>query len=215
MPSSRDVIAAVLLWNRRLHYYLGLYLLCFGWLFALTGLLLNHPKWEFAQFWPNRLQSRIEQPIRAPQGHTDLDRAQDLMLQLGLRGEIQWPARAVPAGPFVFQVTRPGRIVEVRADLRAGRAAIARTELNAWGVMHVLHTFTGVRTGDLQNQRDWLLTSVWAFSMDAVALGLVLMVLSSYVMWYRLPAKRRGGIAALAAGYALCGLFVVGLAWLL
>jgi hypothetical protein len=81
--------------------------------------------------------------------------------------------------------------------------------------MHVLHTFTGVRTGDLQNQRDWLLTSVWALSMDAVALGLVLMVLSSYVMWYRLPAKRRGGIAALAAGYALCGLFVVGLAWLL
>ena len=41
-------------WNRRLHFYLGLYLLFFIWLFALTGLLLNHPKWSFADFWPMR-----------------------------------------------------------------------------------------------------------------------------------------------------------------
>ena len=39
-----------LVWNRRLHYYLGLYLLFFSWLFVLTGLLLNHPRWQFAQF---------------------------------------------------------------------------------------------------------------------------------------------------------------------
>ena len=28
--------------NRRAHYYLGLYFLFFLWLFAFTGLLLNH-----------------------------------------------------------------------------------------------------------------------------------------------------------------------------
>ncbi|HEX6070876.1 MAG TPA: hypothetical protein VFZ18_13670, partial [Longimicrobiaceae bacterium] len=37
-------------WTRRLHYYLGLYFLLFIWLFSLTGLLLNHSDWGFAEF---------------------------------------------------------------------------------------------------------------------------------------------------------------------
>ncbi len=32
-------------WNRRLHYYLGLYFLFFLWLFSATGLMLNHQQW--------------------------------------------------------------------------------------------------------------------------------------------------------------------------
>ena len=32
-------------WNRKLHYYLGLYFLFFLWLFSLTGLMLNHQQW--------------------------------------------------------------------------------------------------------------------------------------------------------------------------
>ena len=72
-----------------------------------------------------------------------------------------------------------------------------RTQLNAWGVMHVLHTFTGAPAADSRNRRDWTLTTVWALSMDAVAAGLIVMVLGSYVMWFRLRAKRLGGIVAL------------------
>ena len=81
------------------------------------------------------------------------------------------------------------------------------------GVMHLLHTFTGVRMGDTTNSRDWMLTTVWAISMDAVAVGLVVMVLSSYIMWYRLKPKRRGGVVALLLGFATCGVFVAGLSW--
>ena len=33
--------------------------------------------------------------------------------------------------------------------------------------------------------------------MDAVAAGLIVMVVGSYVMWFRLKAKRFGGIVAL------------------
>jgi len=50
--------------------------------------------------------------------------------------------------------------------------------------------------------------------MDAVALGLIFMVLSSYYMWYRLKKNRFLGWIALAAGYLVCGFFVVGLTWL-
>jgi hypothetical protein len=201
-------------WNRRLHYYLGLYLLFFCWLFALTGLLLNHPRWDFAQFWPKRVQRTTEDRFQVRDAPTDRERARDLMRQLAIDGEIQWPAAQAPNGPFVFQVSRPGLVIDVNADLREGRATLQRNELNAWGVMNLLHTFTGVRAADARNARDWTMTTVWALSMDAVAAGLIVVVLSSYIMWYRLKAKRRWGIVALILGLVSCGAFVGSLRWL-
>ena len=59
-----------------------------------------------------------------------------------------------------------------------------------WGTMRALHAFTGVRINDTQNQRDWILTTLWAYSMDAVALGLIVMVLSGVLMWYRTGGNR-------------------------
>ena len=108
--SSR--VSAFLLWNRRLHYYIGLYLLFFGWLFALTGLLLNHPKWTFAEFWPNRSRSTtVPQHSRAGQP-PPLERARDVSSHLDIKGEIQLPARQPRDDQFAFQINRPGHIVE-------------------------------------------------------------------------------------------------------
>ena len=200
-----------LAWNRRIHYFIGLYLLFFCWLFVVTGLLLNHPRWRFAEFWPNRVQRTIENQVDTPAGTTDVERARDVMRQLSLNGEIQWPAAQPAGGPFAFQVSRPGLIVDVKVDLVTRRATQQRHELNAWGVLHLLHTFTGVPAADTKNARDWALTTVWALSMDAVAVGLIAMVFSSYIMWYRLKAKRRGGVIALLLGFTACALFITGL----
>jgi hypothetical protein len=46
--------------------------------------------------------------------------------------------------------------------------------------------------------------------MDALAIGLIVMVLGSYYMWYRLKKKRALGIVVLSAGVLSCGLFVSG-----
>src|SRR5262245_8235715 len=104
MPSSRT--DAFLVWNRRIHYFLGLYLLFFTWLFAFTGLLLNHPRWEFAQFWPNRVQTVEEHAIEpAMSAGSNLERARDVMRQLAVSGEVQWPAQWPAPRTFAFQVT--------------------------------------------------------------------------------------------------------------
>ena len=213
--SRQGAVDSFLMWNRRVHFYLGLYLLFFTWLFAFTGLLLNHPRWQFAQFWPNRLQSTTQRTLQSVTAVADIDRTRDVMRQLGVTGEIQWPAAQPMNGPFTFQVNRPGLNVEVKADLRARHATVRRTQLNGWGVMHVLHTFTGAPAADSRNRRDWTLTTAWALSMDAVAAGLIVMVLGSYIMWFRLRAKRLGGIVALALGFLSCGAFVEALRWLL
>jgi len=209
---ERGPAAAFLFWNRRIHYFLGLYFLFFTWLFVFTGLLLNHPRWQFAQFWPNRVQTTTEHQFQGLTGGSEIERARDLMRQLAIAGEIQWPAQQ--SGPLAFQVSRPGLVLEVKADVERGRATVQRTELNTWGVLHLLHTFTGVRADDARNTRDWMLTTVWALSMDAVAVGLIAMVFSSYIMWYRLKAKRVGGIVALILGFVSCAALVAGLRWL-
>ena len=200
-------------WNRKLHYYLGLYLLFFVWLFSFTGLLLNHSQWKFAEFWDSRRQSSDERDISKPSPGSDLAQARDLMRQLGIRGEIEWTAAQNDGNRLNFRVSRPGHIHEIKADFTRNKASVQRIDLNTWGVMRILHSFTGVRMDDSRNGRDWVLTWVWAWTMDAVAAGLIVMVLSSYYMWYELRQKRKVGLTVLLLGFLSCGLFCVGLRW--
>lgn len=213
-PAVRPWTERAARWNRRLHYYLGLYLLLFVWLFAFTGLLLNHSQWKFAEFWTNRREDTRERDIVAPRVEGDLARARDLMRQLEIAGEIEWTASGDTPGALVFRASRPGQIFDIKADLARQTAEIKRIEFNAWGILRVLHTFTGVRPGDARNSRDWILTSLWAWAMDAVAVGLILMVLSSLYLWYERTSRRTPGLLALGLGSLSCGLFVCGLAWI-
>lgn len=206
-----DLLSA---WNRRIHYYIGLYLLFFLWLFCFTGLPLNHPRWTFAEFWSNRQQSSFELPVKAPPSGSDLIQSQDIMRQTGITGEIGWTRSRTDPGRLDFRVSKPGHIFEIKADLQQGRVAVQRIDLNAWGVARILHTFTGVRSTDPRNQRDWIVTTLWVLCMDALALGLILMVLSSLYMWWNQKQKRRFGLISLVLGVLSCGLFVVGLRWL-
>ena len=107
VPKRRiaDILAA---WNRRIHYYLGLYLLLFLWLFSFTGLLLNHPRWTFAEFWSNRMQTSVELPIQPPPTGGDVIQAEDIMRQAGIRGEIEWTQTRPDASRLDFRVSRPG-----------------------------------------------------------------------------------------------------------
>jgi hypothetical protein len=169
--SGRRTLDRVRIWNRKGHYYLGLYFLFFLWLFAFTGLLLNH-SWSFAEFWPSRKVSTFERQVNVDANMDDLNRARETMRQLGIEGEIEWTSTRVDANTFAFRATRPGRTWNVTLNPVLSRASVERTDINAWGLMRVLHTFTGVRAGDERNHRDWVLTTVWAISMDAVAVGM-------------------------------------------
>jgi hypothetical protein len=198
-------------WNRKLHYYLGLYLLLFVWLFAFTGLLLNHSPWRFAQFWENRHETSVERDIAPPPPEGDLRQARHLLHQLGLQGEVEWTISRADPNALHCRISRPGQIVEIKADFVRHKATLKRIDLNAWGVLRLLHTFTGVRLDDDRNRRDWVLTSLWAWTMDAVAAGLILLVLSSLFMWYERPLKRKSGVIVLALGILSSGLFCLGL----
>jgi hypothetical protein len=195
-------------WNRRLHYYLGLYFLLFLWLFALTGLILNHGRWAVARASNARTESRYERRLDPPPAGTDLDRARNLMAQLGLVGEIDLPAQQ--PGVLAFNVSRPTDSSQVRVDLQTGVAAVQHFENGHLGRFRILHTFSGSRYNQPATERDWIVTKVWVFAMDALAAGLVAMVAGSYYMWWQLRNRRLPGLLALTIGLLLCAWFVSG-----
>jgi hypothetical protein len=212
-PTVPRIRAGFERWNRKLHSYAGLFLVFFMWLFALSGLVLNHPSWSFAESWNNRKETNYEREITAPGPEVkgDLGQAREILRQLGIVGEILWTTTRTDANQFDFQVRRPGHFFFIKADLARKRVTVRQSDVNLWGVIKVLHTFTGVQMDDPRNRRDWALTSLWAFSMDAVAAGLIFLVLSSLYMWFELHQKRLSGAAALGLGSLSCGLFCVGL----
>ena len=102
----KDALSA---WNRRLHYFVGLYFLFFIWLFCLSGLLLNHSTWKFSQFWETRKQTHFEREIVAPPPGSDLVQARDILRQLGLNGEIDWTVTRAETNRFDFRAISGSR----------------------------------------------------------------------------------------------------------
>src|SRR6476660_2758829 len=103
----------------------------------------------------------------------DTGQAREILGQLDIEGEILWTTTRANANQFDFQVRRPGHFFFIKADLAQKRASVRQSDVNLWGVIKVLHNFTGVQMDDTRNSRDWALTSLRAYSMDAVAAGLI------------------------------------------
>jgi hypothetical protein len=199
-------------WNRKLHFYLGLYFLLFLWLFSFTGLLLNHPRWVLSRI-PNDPSPPYERAITSPIGATDLARARNVVQQLNLRGEIDWPQASPVPATLDFNLAYPKQAFQISVDLARNRATIRQFDRSVWSALRISHTFSGWRYNAPGTRRDWIVTSVWVVAMDALAAGLLVMVFGSYYMWYRLKPKRTLGWIALSAGILSCGAFVFGLRW--
>ena len=198
-------------WSRKLHIYFGLYFLFFLWLFCLSGVLLNHPGWRITQFWSERELTTSELRFSPPRGKDDLGVAKDLMDQLRIRGEVTGSITHSASGGFDFRAVRPGEIYEIHADLVKGEATVSRIHVNGWGVLNMIHSFSGVRRIDPTLRPNWWLTGMWRFSMDALAAALAVMVLSGIYIWCSRAQSRSGGMIALALGILTLAGFVAGL----
>ena len=199
---------------RKIHIYCGLALLPLTLLFSASGLMLNNPGWNITKFWPQRQETTSERPVEPPGMTGDLERARELMRQLGLAGEIGGITSYPEGDHFDFQVVRPGRIIEVKCDLAGKMAALKRIQTNKWGALFMLHTFTGVRQSDPDKTRNWVMTMIWSATIDALALGLIVMMLSSLYLSFLDREKKGLKLSALSLGVLTTIFFVFGLDWL-
>lgn len=202
MPSSVE------LWSRRLHTHIGLFLLFFLWLFTLSGIVLNHPKWRFAEFWSVRSEISRELRIVPLTDTGGLAVCRDLLQQMGIRGEISGRIHTSVPTLIAFRVVRPGDIYDITAHLDTGLATVRQIHLNGWGVVNMLHSFSGVRRSDPSLHQNWWATDIWRLSMDVLSVGLILIVLSGICLWFIKARFRLWGTVALFLGIFTLGILL-------
>jgi hypothetical protein len=128
------------------------------------------------------------------------------MKELGLIGEVEIPTQQ--PGRLSFSTSRPADSNQVRVDLAKGIASVQHFENGHLGRFRILHTFSGSRYNQPTSQRDWIVTTLWVVAMDALAVGLIVMILGSYYMWWRLKKRHAAGVASLILGTLVCAWFV-------
>jgi uncharacterized protein len=204
--SSRNPLKWIGLWNQRLHVYIGLFFLLFTWVFAFTGIILNHPKWSFTQFWSNRQESNAVHTVRVPTEGTDLERTRDLMRQLALSGEVT----QITTKPdrFEFRLSTPAQFATVTVTPSSGRALVQQTRIDGWGVLNSLHHLTGVHGGSPALTRNSPATWAWSIALDAVSVGLLVLAIGGIYIWLRRREAIASGLVALTLGAICCGLFL-------
>lgn len=188
-------------WNRKLHIHVGLFLLLFIWLFAFSGLLLNHSAWKFASFWEEREETTTQTRIQVP---TTLDSSlviRQVVQQLGIAGEVS-EVRMTPDS-VDFRVSVPGHGRNLHVDFSSGLCTQKEFRFNTWGKLRTLHTFNGANKAHPHSGPTWWVTTTWVLAMDGIALGLLFLCVSSWVMWYKV--RREFGWGSLVLGLGLLG----------
>lgn len=192
--------------NRKLHIHIGLFLFLFIWLFSFSGLLLNHGNWKFANFWQERKEKTTTNAIKIHQGFDSLNLLKEIITQRKLSGEI----RDVQLNPdsVNFNISYPGHVKNIHVDLQKSIIIEKDIQFNIWGKLRTLHTFNGANKSKEDSGPNWLITRVWRFSMDAIAIGLIIITTSSWIMWYKVRSNYPFSALILIAGFIITIYFV-------
>lgn len=191
-------------WNRKIHIYLGLYLLFFMWLFGFSGLLLNH-HWEFANFWENRIETGYDKTIQISEERDQEALVHEIMNKLNLNGSVNNLIFSTDSVFFNFVISKPGTRYVVKANLNNGKIMITETKLNNWGIMRILHTSRNPSSKEQSERYPSIIASIWSISLDIVSVGLIVMCLGGWYVWMQAQRKRFYlGLVSITGGFILC-----------
>jgi hypothetical protein len=189
---SASIKRKVLNWNRKLHIWCGLFLILFLGVFSVSGLLLNHSAWKLTSFWDQRKISEISASVIIPDLSDNNSMVSEFMDQLDIQGEVSNIKTA--SGSIDFRVTVPGTIRDVHVDFADKLSLQKLTKYNLWGKLRTLHTFNGANKSDPGIRPGWIVTRIWLLTMDAIAIGMIFLSLSGWIMWYEVtidPNRRQ------------------------
>ncbi len=184
--------------NRRLHLYLGLFLLPWFFLYGVSSLVFSHPKYFESLFtssqpdWTPRFDRPYEVDVsaganlRAAGGRimkdSGLDRAYGVYKESERRFHV-WAFSFRDATRIVYKVDEKRLVAEDRRF--------------RWD-----HFLTGMHARGGFEQASFLDT-LWAVVVDLACIGMLLWIATGVYMWWNLPHLRVWGALALAGGLAL------------
>ncbi len=190
-------------WNRKIHIYLGLFLLLFIWLFGLSGLLLNH-HWEFSNSWVKRKVVSYEKMIKPGKEKDGKNMAREIADKLNLSGNIVNVRYSADSSVLDFILTKPGTRYDLSTKLRTCRVTIKETILDQWAAIKALHTMRNPTQKEMNDRHQPTLAYIWSFSIDVVSVGLIIICLGGWYLWYQAEKKRFYlGLISLTTGVIL------------
>ncbi|MCK5280131.1 MAG: PepSY-associated TM helix domain-containing protein [Cyclobacteriaceae bacterium] len=191
-------------WNRKIHIYLGLFLLLFIWLFGISGLLLNH-HWEFANSWKKREVISYDKSIEISEEREKHILVHEIMDKLNLNGSIVNLRYSTDSAHLNFIVSKPGLRYDIQAGLNDGKVEIKETKLDQWAIMRSLHTSRNPTLKEQNERYSNVIASIWSFSMDIVSVGLIIICLGGWYLWLQVGRKRIYlGLISITGGFILC-----------
>jgi hypothetical protein len=169
-------------------------------LFAASVFFLNHAKvvpdeWLSVETFQN---VQIPDAIDRTQGTEAITRAQAILQQVGVTGEIGFTRFVRQTRHFVFPVSKPGVEASVDVDIDARTATVSRRPTSVWEAFGYLHKMPGPHNAAIRG--NWAGTRAWRWVADATIYLTLFITISGIYLWWALKAERRIGIALLSAG---------------
>jgi hypothetical protein len=186
-------------WTRDLHLYFGLFISPFLLLFAASVFFLNHAK-VVPDNWSAVDVHKVDIPsdIDRAQGKEAITRAQVILRQIGVTGEIGFTRLVRQTRHFVFPVSKPGLEANVDVDLQAGTATVSRRATSVWEALGYLHKMPGPHNVAIRG--NWVWTKAWRWFADATIYLTIFITITGIYLWWVLKAERTIGLVLLAAG---------------
>jgi len=188
---------------RRVHLYLGMLLIPWVIMYALSTLTFNHRDWFRGQFnqadsWTQLWEEEFKADVPRQQPKLK-EWARSVLDENGIKGGFN--VRQNPQSVLInlIQFRNPIRVTYQKNEGQL-LAEQKRTTLAEMMVrMHVRHGYG----------RDGVLYDSWAFVVDLVCFAIIAWVATGLYMWWKIPSTRKAGWMAILSGLATFLLLVL------
>jgi hypothetical protein len=190
--------------NRRLHLYLALFLLPWFGMYGVSSIAFSHGTFfeELDKAKNIPLWTTVAEKSNYPMPATDDLHAfaERVVRDTGLPADASYGAYRQSAAQINVYVYSFWKSTQVKCFLEEKRILVEDRRFR-WD-----HFLTGMHAkGGFEQQG---LHDFWAIVIDIVCVGMLLWVLTGFVMWWSLPAVRNWGWAAIASGILTFALFL-------
>lgn len=199
-------------WTRDLHLYLGLFVSPFVVAFSASVFFLNHAKVDTSATTSISTFSDVSIPsgIERARGREAVDRAREIVEQVGVTGEIGSVRYVRKDQHVVIPVSRPGTEIVVDVDVVRRAATVSRRATFLESLAY-LHKSPGPHNADLRG--NWFWTRAWRQLADGTAYLVLFISATGLYLWFAIKAERRVGFALLGGGAVSFFALVYGLAF--
>lgn len=200
-------------WTRDLHLYLGLFVSPFVIAFAVSVFFLNHAKVDTAVATSATTfrDVRIPAGLDVVRGREAVDRARDIVNQVGVTGEIGFVRYVRKEQRLVIPVSKPGLETIIDVDVSKRTAVVSRRSTGALEAVAYLHKSPGPHNADLRG--NWFWTRVWRWLADGTVYLVLFVSATGLYLWFSIKAERRIGFALLGVGAVSFFALLYGLAF--